>query len=350
LNGLKIDLERCVPGLIVLAATIGLIFIVMDWGQIRKALMQASWKPIPYALAATFVSYTCISFSFARVSRLLGIEMSLKDLAIVGFVSTVLNHLVSGGGAAGYSVRFMLMKRHGVGMREVIATSILHFYPTSLMMIAMLPVGLIYLLLHASLSQTTAILLGILASILLLAFSLATGLVFWSSMRRRVIGVLVKATRTLIHRHVKEPLERFEATITLGIQAMREHPSSIVIIMILIMIDWVFSAIALWFSFRAFGTTPSPGQLVSGFVIGIVAGVASMIPGGIGIQEGSMAGIFALLGIAFERAVLASILFRVVYFVIPYLISLGFYRQLLRQKGNGQSLAAWEVDHENSDA
>jgi uncharacterized membrane protein YbhN (UPF0104 family) len=44
-----------------------------------------------------------------------------------------------------------------------------------------------------------------------------------------------------------------------------------------------------------------------------------------------MAGIFALLGVSFEQAVLAAILFRVLFFILPYLFSLGFYWRLLRE-------------------
>jgi len=335
------------PILIVLVALVGLVFVVADWDQIWKAVAQASWRPIPYALAATLVSYTCISLSFSQVSRLLGVGMRMKVLAIVGFVSSVLNHLMLSGGAAGYSVRFMLMNRYGVAMRKVVAISILHFYLTSLLMIAMLPVGLIYLALNAALSQTTAIVLAVSASILLLVTIVATGLIFRSTMRKRVIRILVKATRTLLHRDVRDLLERFDATMDQGIQAMRENPSSMAIIASLIVIDWALSATALWFCYRAFGATLSIGQLVSGFVIGTVAGVASLFPGGLGIQEASMTGIFALLGIPFEKAVLASILYRVVYSIVPYFVSLGFYRLVLRQEDNGKDHTAQEAGYEN---
>jgi uncharacterized protein (TIRG00374 family) len=335
------------PVLIVLIAMIGLVFIVVDWSQIRNALMQASWKPIPYALVATLISYTSISLNFALLSKLMGVNMRWRDLSVVGFVSIVLNHLVSGGGAAGYSVRFMLMNRHGVSMREVVTISILHFLLTSLIMIVTLPVGLLYLGLNASLSQTTMILLAIAALLLILTSSLAIGLVFWGTMRRKVLGVLVKGIAAIFHRDVKESMERFETTVALGIQAMREHPLSMVAVMILIVTDWVFSLTALWFCFRAFDTTLSPGQAISGFVIGTVAGVASLFPGGLGIQEASMAGVFALFGIPFEKAVLASILYRAVYSITPYLVSLGFYRQILRRRGGGTSPSVQEVDHEN---
>jgi uncharacterized protein (TIRG00374 family) len=341
----KIDLGRLTSILIVLVALIGLAVIVADWNQIRTALSQAKWKPIPYALAATLVSYACISFSFAQVSRLLGVDMRTRELAIIGFISSVLNHLVLSGGAAGYSVRFMLMNRHGVSLREVVAISILHFLLTSLMMIAMLPVGLLYVGLNASLSQTTATVLAVSALLVFLGTLFAVGVIFWGRMRRRAIRLLVKAVRILVRRDVQEPLERFDATVALGVQAMREDPVSMLIIASLIAIDWAFSAAALWFSFRAFDVTLSVGQLVSGFVIGTVAGVASLFPGGLGIQEASMTGIFALLGISLEKAVVASILYRVVYSIVPYLVSLGLYRWILRQKV--QSEIAQEAEYEN---
>jgi uncharacterized protein (TIRG00374 family) len=346
----EVDLGRWVPVLIVLVALVGIFFIVADWRQIRTALVRARWQPIPYALAATFLSYACISISFAQVSRLLGVEMRMRNLTIIGFVSSVLNHLVLSGGAAGYSVRFMLMNRHGVTMREVVAISILHFYLTSLMMMAMLPVGLIYLGLNASLSQTTAILLAASASVLVVGTLLVAGLVFWGRMRRRAIRLVVTAARTLVRRDVREPLARFDDTMAQGIQAMRDRPSSLALIASLIVVDWTFSATALWFCYRAFGTTLSPGQLVSGFVIGTVAGVSSLIPGGLGIQEASMSGVFALLGIAFETAVLASILYRVVYSVVPYLVSLGLYRLALSQEDDDASHAEEEANHEDSNA
>ncbi|MEJ2208203.1 MAG: flippase-like domain-containing protein [Anaerolineae bacterium] len=336
------------PVLIVLIAMIGLVFIVVDWSKIRNALMQASWKPIPYALVATVASYTCISLNFALLSRLMGVNMRWRDLSVVGFVSIVLNHLVSGGGAAGYSVRFMLMNHHGVSMREVVTISILHFLLTSLIMIVTLPVGLLYLGLNASLSQTTIVLLAIAALLLILITLLAFGLVFWGTMRKKVVGVLVKGIAVIFRRDVRESMERFEATVALGIQAMREHPLSMVVVMILIVADWAFSLTALWFCFWAFDITLSPGQAASGFVIGTVAGVASLLPGGLGIQEASMAGIFALFGISFEKAVLASILYRAVYSIAPYLVSLGFYRQLLRRRGYESGVQ--EVDYENLDA
>lgn len=343
----RIDFKRLIPFSVVLIALIGLVFVVLDWKQIWRAVQQAHWQPIPYALAATVVSYAAISLSFAQVSYLYGVEMRRTRLTIIGFVSAVLNHIVLSGGAAGYSVRFLLMHRHGVSMREVVSISILHFYLTSLLMIGMLPVGLVYLGLNAALSQMTTRVLAVFASVLFVAILLITALIFNSTMRKRTVNLLGRAARTLLRRDVMEPLERFDKTMSLGVQALRDDPSSIAIIASLIIIDWSFSAMALWFCFRAFDLTLSVGQLISGFVIGTVAGVASLVPGGLGIQEASMSGVYALFGIPFEQAVLASILYRVVYSIVPYLISLGFYRLVLHPDDDRNEDVTQEAEYEN---
>jgi uncharacterized protein (TIRG00374 family) len=343
----KIEIRRWVPFLVVLIALVGLIFAVADWKRIKPALLQASWEWIPYALAATLISYACISYSFARISRLLGVEMPVIKLTVVGFVSTVLNHLVLAGGAAGYSVRFLVMNKYGVTLREVVAISFLAYYLTSLMMVGMLPFALIYLSLNAELGQAITVALAISASLVLLGAFLATALVFWGGLRRKVTRALAERVRTVLGHDIRDDLGRFDTTMTLGVRAMREEPSSTTIIVILIVIDWAFSATALWFCFRAFGVTLSLGQLISGFVTGTVAGASSFIPGGLGIQEASMTGIYALLGIPLEKAVLAAILYRVVYSIVPYLVSLAFYRMLLRENDDGKSQVEQEADYEN---
>jgi uncharacterized protein (TIRG00374 family) len=349
LSSFRDSFRRLLPGLIVLIALLGLVFIIIDWNQIHSAIAEASWKPVPYALAATALSYLCISLSFARVSRLLGIKMKTSDLTLVGFLSTVLNHVVSSGGAAGYSVRYALMNRHGIGVRDVLAASFLHFYLTSLAMITMLPVGLLYLVRHVALGRGTATLLAVLAGIVMFGALLATMLLFSVRLRQRFIITIVNLLRRITDRDIETSLMRFDETLAEGVWAMRQQPASILIIMTLVTVDWSASALALWLSFRSLGVTLQLGQVVTGFVIGIVAGVASMIPGGLGVQEGSMAGIFALLGVSFDRAVLASIFFRVLYFFIPYLISLTLYRGLLRGRPE-QNDGSLEVEHAHPDA
>ena len=70
--------------------------------------------------------------------------------------------------------------------------------------------------------------------------------------------------------------------------------------------------------------------MVTGFAIGIAVGVMSMVPGGIGVQEGSMAGTYHLLGMPLEEAVVLSLLFRVIFQLVPLALSMSLYWRVLR--------------------
>lgn len=348
--GLSKSIKKFFPSLILLILLLGIVFLAKDWNQVQDVLAQASLKPIPFALGTTLISYLCISSSFALVNKLLRIRIRARELIGIGFVSTVLNHIVSSGGAAGYSVRYALMNRHGIKMRQVLTVSILHFYLTSILMITMLPVGLLFLLTHATISGATATLLTILAVIVLLMAAIASSLIFWGSIRGKLIRFIDKVTSSLFHLNARPVLEHFDATLVEALQGMRESPITILYTMLLITVDWMSSAATLWFCFSALGLQITPGELITGFVIGIMAGVASMIPGGLGVQEGSMAGVFGLLGVPFDRAVLASILFRLTYFFIPYMVSLGFYWKLLHNRSDSREVFESEVGHAHPDA
>jgi uncharacterized protein (TIRG00374 family) len=80
-----------------------------------------------------------------------------------------------------------------------------------------------------------------------------------------------------------------------------------------------------------------PFPLVTvGFAIGILFSIVSLAPGGLGIMEGSMTTIFHSLGTPLEQTVVAVLLFRVAYYAVPFLVSVAFFRTMLRV-ARGQS-------------
>lgn len=97
-------------------------------------------------------------------------------------------------------------------------------------------------------------------------------------------------------------------------------------------LSWALAALTLEVCFGALGRPVRPAVLLTGLTIGVVAGALSMLPGGLGTQEGSMAGVYVLLGVPLEQAILAAILFRVVYYVVPVPASLAVYRHLKRTR------------------
>jgi uncharacterized protein (TIRG00374 family) len=336
--------QRWATAFILLLILVGLAVVVLDWNQVRKILGETDWKLVPLALLVTAISYTSLSYGWAVTNQIFGVRMRRRDLAQIGFVSTILNHLISAGGAAGFSVRFLMMGAQGAAIKDIVAASLFYTYLSGLGMLAILPIGLLYLFLKHPLSTGAATGIGIGAVALFLVFILASALVFNRSLRTRVLHLLSRAARAVIRRDVTATMDEFDETMTRGVAAMRHQPLTFALLMGSIALDWTSSMASLWFCFDALGDPVKVGVLMTGFAIGVTAGVLSMVPGGLGVQEGSMSGIYALLGVPLQQAVLAAILFRVVYYLVPYLVSLGFYGRLLHQMRRAESLAATNAE------
>jgi uncharacterized protein (TIRG00374 family) len=118
---------------------------------------------------------------------------------------------------------------------------------------------------------------------------------------------------------------------TVGVNILRRKSGKSALVLLLTFVDWISSVIVLGLCFDAFGQPLPPGAVIASFMIGIMAGVLSALPGGIGVQEGSMTGVSMLLGASFEQAILAALLFRVIYYFVPYALSPIFYWRLLHQ-------------------
>ena len=198
-------------------------------------------------------------------------------------------------------------------------------------MVAMLPVGLAYLLFNSNVPQFVAILLGLMTVIFIGLAITATLLIFSKSIRSELLRFTGRIWQRIFKRDVITNLDELNDQFSQGVSTLKGHPVSAGIVLLLTFVDWVASVIVLGYCFDAFGPPLDPGAVVAIFVLGIMAGVISAIPGGIGVQEGSMTGVAMLLGATFEQAILAAMLFRVIYYFIPYFISPLFYWRLLRQ-------------------
>lgn len=317
----------------VLLVLLGIVAVALDWVQVRQVLGQADWRLVPIALLLTAVSYGCLSYSFAMISKIFGVRMGRRDLFEIGFVSYALSHLVASGGTAGYSLRILLIKRRGLPVRNILAASFFHSILNNLLLFVLIPASFVYLLTNRTLSGSTAVGVGLAASLLFFLVVLMATVFFIGPFRAAVLSMVEVAWRKVTRRSIKHQLQDLDSTLSYGTSAIRNQPKILISPLVLVAADWASGVAALGFCFGALGSPIGPGVLLTGFSIGVVVGLLSMVPGGLGIQEGSMAAVYALLGVPFEQAVLAAILFRAVYYLVPFLISLGFYWRLMKGEG-----------------
>ena len=74
--------------------------------------------------------------------------------------------------------------------------------------------------------------------------------------------------------------------------------------------SWFFECLALFFVLRGFGVNSSLLLPVFAFSFSTVFGAVSMIPGGLGVAEGSLAGVLFLNGIAKTIAIASTLTIR----------------------------------------
>ena len=179
----KLTIGRVTLVVVVLFIVAGVLIMALDWHEMKQVIGKANWPLIIPALLFTASSYTCLSLSLAVVFRTFGIRMGLKDLLEIGFVSNVVTYLMNVGGVTGVSLQFVLMKRRGLTAEDILAPSLFQLYFTSLMLIALIPIGLFNVLASHTLSHSGSVGIGIAAGILALLLILASVLVFAARVR-----------------------------------------------------------------------------------------------------------------------------------------------------------------------
>lgn len=310
---------------------IGAVVIALDWQQARQLIGEANWFVTIVALSFTAVSFFCLCSAFLVISRLFEINISRWKLLQIGYVSSALDNVLALSGFGGLSLRIILMRQYRVKISRVIAASIYESYFDGLVLLVLLLIGLVFLVLSHTVEGGAAV--GILLSAGITAFFiiLATISIFIARVRSPLIRSINRISKFVARRDIMPSLSTFDSALSFGWSEVRRRPLMAASILGLIVAYWAFMLLVLWFCFYALGGKIKPDVLITGFTIGISAGNLSMVPGGFGVQEASMAGVYALLGVPLTQALLAVLLFRVVYDIIPYVASWTLYRSVLKQ-------------------
>jgi uncharacterized membrane protein YbhN (UPF0104 family) len=66
-----------------------------------------------------------------------------------------------------------------------------------------------------------------------------------------------------------------------------------------------------------------------GFTVMFLTSTINPVPAGLGISEFALAGTFRLLGVSFEQSLVAALLFRFVFFLLPLAASAALYLDTL---------------------
>lgn len=311
-----------------------LLLGLSDFGDLLRRARELRLRESLLAGCAALLSYACIGGCQRSLLALLGHELPLLTLVRASFVSTVANRSIRSGGATGFALLAWLLGKRGVPSSAVLSSTAGFLLMTNAifagLFVAAVPVA------AATFGGGGAVLVLALAATGFLATLLVGGRVVlhegararWSRRALSLVDRLgARFRRPSWAERATGFLSRFDAAARLLVQRRDRTGAA-----------WAWATVrvagsvaCLWLSVAAVGPRLGLAALLLAYTVSKVVGAISFVPGGLGLIEGSLVGVFVGFGLAYEEALLAALLIRVVYHLLPAAVALLLLGPLLRE-------------------
>jgi uncharacterized membrane protein YbhN (UPF0104 family) len=215
--------QRIIALTVVAFVLLAILLVALDWNEVGQIMGKADWKLTLVALVFTSISYLCLSFGYVLVNRAFAVQIAWRELFEVGLVSTTRNNILAFLGAAGHSLRLVLIRRQGVAPGGILAASIFHSYLNNVMMLLLLSMGLISLLVSHTVYGGSVVGLGLIAGMLVFSLVVATAIILIGPLRLRVLRMSNAVLRFVTHRDITPFLTHFNNALTQDMVALRSR-------------------------------------------------------------------------------------------------------------------------------
>jgi uncharacterized protein (TIRG00374 family) len=323
-----------------LAVLIGLVLLADG-----RELLATAAKIHPSALIEPLVfsalSYAAMSRSYQGIADAADCRLPYRVWLRITFVSNTINYVVSTAGLSGFAVRMLLLGQRGVDSGRAVLISLVQTFLTNFTLLFFIVGGFLSLVLRGQLVGAELVA----ASVALVVFAAiivwAIVLVGHPRLRRRSLLWVAEALHRILRRVAprwaprRVRLWRFQHKLDDGFRFLLTRKRHMVWPTVWICVDWILTCGILWSAFRAVQYPVSSGVVLVGFSIGLLFTLVSVVPAGLGLMEGSMAATFVGLGVPLEPAVLAILIFRLTYHLIPLVLSAFFFHGVFRAALHG---------------
>ena len=314
-----------------------LIFAFADMHELWLTVIHADPWLMSLPVLCVAISYLTMAQSYKGISVAAGFPVPLWDMLKITFVANTVNYLVSTGGISGFAARMYFFTQRMIPLGTAVIISLAQTFLTNATLLLFLIAGFTYLFRVHTLRGPALVLTSALLVVFAAAAVIAGLLLLHPGLRRRTLFWLAQAAHWLLHRlwphraPARTHIWRYQFNLNRGITFLLSRKRQMVVPLFYIIIDWIFTVLVLYSAFLAVRYPVSIAYVMVGFSVGFILSFASLIPGGLGVMEGSMAAVFAGLGVPFETAVVAVLLFRAAYYLLPLLVSLFFLHGMFVQ-------------------
>jgi hypothetical protein len=318
-------------------AALGLLFVVSDAQKLWHTASSLDMGLLSLPLICGLASYALMALSYQGIAHAAGADVPYVEMLKITFVANTVNYVVSTGGLSGFAMRLYFFIRMSIASGTAVIISLVQTFITNTVLLLFVVAGFAYLLSSHELHGYALGAVAALLCVFVLAAAVAMILLLHRQLRRRTLFIMAEAAHWFLHRFLprhkpaRVRIWRFQRNLNRGIEFLLDRKGHMVVPTLWIVLDWVVTLLILYTAFVAVRYPIPISFVVVGFAVGVTLSLVSFVPGGLGVMEGSMAAIFASLSVPFETAVVAVLIFRVAYYLLPMVISLFFFRRMLFQ-------------------
>ncbi|MBW2147033.1 MAG: flippase-like domain-containing protein [Deltaproteobacteria bacterium] len=317
-----------------------IVFTRADWKRLMVVLSQIEPAWAILSLAFSAASYLFVAAVMGSILRIIGCSLPFRTIFEISFVSTTVNYIMSLGGLSGIALKVYLLARQRISPSQTLSISIVHGFMTNTVLVLLVYAGFIYILMHTGMTWAQMIAAVLILALAFLLTWVTVQIMLSGEFRHRLfllgMRVLAFINRKLRGRRVvseakaREFYRQFDA----GMRMIFTDNRKLIMPALCAVLDWASMILCLWGSFKCVNYSINFIILLVGFSVAVFMTIFSFTPAGLGLVEGSVAGVYFALGVPFERALVAVAVYRLSFYILPVLISFIFYRQFFYRERN----------------
>ena len=315
---------------------LSLLFYTIKQADLRKLAeniqdIHLVWGPLVVLTSA--LSYVCIAAVLHRLLRGMGHVLPFPASFRISLISCTLNYVMTIGGLSGIAAKVYLLAKEKIPPSNTLSISMVHGFFTNTVAVIFIYLGFFFLYSEYKLSarEKEAGIVILLIAFLLSWITIQT--IIHESFRKKLwqlcLWMVLFICRKVHHPawlH-QERAQAFFENFNNSLNIMMKNSAILLAPAIYAFLDWLLMFLCLKCSFLAVRYPVDNMTLLVGFAVGIFMTLFSLTPASIGVMEGSMAASFYLMGLDYNRALLATLIYRFAYYFLPIVISLFFYKQ-----------------------
>ena len=315
-----------------------------DGRQLLEVVHHLNKLSVVFAFACMSGAYLALGYSFSTIFKMANYQIPFGRLFVITFISQTFNYIVSTGGMSTMAVRSFLLKHEKVPYSASIPLSFAQNMIFNLVLSFVGLGGVIYLRNHQELIGPSKQIFVLLSMLGLIGVVTVMVLVFFNRAFRRwflryVMGAVHWATHKITKKKVNlREAKKIHEEIEVSIKFLHKGWGRLLLVLFWVSMDWFMTAITFFFCFRAAGVHLSLGLLLVGITVEFLTSTINVVPAGLGVTEGSVVGVLKLLGVPTSQSLVAVLLFRVIFFLIPLAIATVMYLDTMRTLWKSQVL------------